>query len=76
MSFESALENDTKDLCEQFEKIYEKLQKKLETAEAVVAMDQFKNRLLQDMAQIQRRLDFNKKSVFFLLTQNCHEEVF
>lgn len=25
---------------------------------------------------MQRRLDFNKKSVYFLLTQNCHSEVF
>ena len=72
-SFEEALRVNTQELCTNYEGILEKIGKTLNTAEEVVAMDSYKNRLLMDMATMQRKLGFNRKCVYFLLTQNCHE---
>jgi len=39
-------------------------------------MENYKARLLMDMATLQRKLTFNRKCVYFLLTHNCHDQVF
>jgi len=72
-SYEEALRENTQELCTQYEQIYEKIAKNVETAEEVVAMENYKSRLLMDMATLQRKLTFNRKCVYFLLTHNCHD---
>ena len=67
-SFEEALRVNTAELCSNYEVILERIGKTLTTAEEVVAMDNYKNRLLMDMATLQRKLAFNRKCVYFMLT--------
>ena len=39
-------------------------------------METYKGSLLIKMNELQRKLDFNRKSLYFLVTQNCHDHVF
>lgn len=68
--FETALQTNSEKIVYEFSKISGKLEHKLENAVEVVAMDVYKNNLVQEQIKLQKDLLQNRKCFFFLVNND------
>ena len=73
--FECDLKVRAQYICENFQEIAAFYDKQLDSAEAVVEMETYKNNLQLDMSSLQRNLASTRKCLFFLMCQSDYEDI-
>jgi hypothetical protein len=66
-SFESALLKHTTELCDEFHLIHTRIQQDISSASDLVSIEQFKGDLIVRIIDMQHRMDFNRRSLYFLV---------